>query len=111
MVEALGLSQRQLRILKEKFDDIDVDGSGAQLRATRTRACTGPAGNIDHEEFFETMGEVRSKLTDELFRIMDLDGNARIDFDEQRASARGRRGQSPAQVCGRVTHVLHVHEG
>ena len=95
MVEALGLSQRQLRILKEKFDDIDVDGSG----------------NIDHEEFFETMGEVRSKLTDELFRIMDLDGNARIDFDEQRASARGRRGQSPAQVCGRVTHVLHVHEG
>lgn len=66
MVTSLGLSQWHLRILKEKFDEIDVDGSG----------------NIDPEEFFESMNEVRSMLTDELFRVMDLDGNDRIDFDE-----------------------------
>ena len=84
MTAALGLSQKHLRILRDKFDDIDVDGSG----------------NIDSVEFFESMGEMRSKITDELFSMMDLDGNARLDFDEYRAAARtsapgGRSGSRP----------------
>ena len=66
MCDALGLGQWHLRILKEKFEEIDVDNSG----------------NIDPEEFFESMDEARSMLTDELFRVMDLDGNQRIEFDE-----------------------------
>ena len=53
------------------FDCIDVDGSG----------------NIDAVELFEAMGEVRSKITEELFAMMDMDGNARLDFDEYVAVA------------------------
>ena len=41
MCNALGLGQWHLRILKEKFEEIDVDNSG----------------NIDPEEFFESMDE------------------------------------------------------
>ena len=57
--------------MKDQFDDIDVDGSG----------------NIDAVELFEAMGEIKSKITDELFRMMDMDGNARLDFDEYVAVA------------------------
>lgn len=71
MSSALGLGQRHLRIMKDQFDDIDVDGSG----------------NIDAVELFEAMGEIKSKITDELFRMMDMDGNARLDFDEYVAVA------------------------
>ena len=71
MTEALGLNQRHLRIMRDQFDDIDVDGSG----------------NIDAVELFEAMGEVRSKITEELFAMMDMDGNARLDFDEYVAVA------------------------
>ena len=71
MTEALGLGQRHLRIMRDQFDDIDVDGSG----------------NIDAVELFEAMGEVRSKITEELFAMMDMDGNARLDFDEYVAVA------------------------
>ena len=53
MTKALGLGQWHLRLLREKFDEIDVDNSG----------------NIDPEEFFESMDEERSMLTDELFRM------------------------------------------
>ncbi len=41
-------------MLKMKFDNVDVDGSGA----------------IDADEFFEAIGEVRSPFTDKLFALI-----------------------------------------
>ncbi|KAJ1453141.1 hypothetical protein M885DRAFT_288194 [Pelagophyceae sp. CCMP2097] len=66
MTAALGLSARHLRHLRSGFDDIDVDGSG----------------NIDPSEFFGALKEAASPLTDQLFRLMDMDGDASISFDE-----------------------------
>ena len=65
-VRALGLTQRQLRRLKMKFEAIDIDDSGT----------------MDSAEFFEMLEEPRTPLTDALFRLIDLDGNGTIEFDE-----------------------------
>lgn len=64
--QALDLQQWHLRRLKKRFDRIDLDGSG----------------NIDYDEFFESVGEVRSPFTDKLFALIDLDGSGTIEFDE-----------------------------
>jgi Ca2+-binding EF-hand superfamily protein len=64
--DALRLTQRHLRRLRDKFDSIDVDGSG----------------NIDVDEFFEACNENKSPITDRLFAIIDLDGSGTIEFDE-----------------------------
>mmetsp|Transcript_6737 Transcript_6737/g.7050 ORF Transcript_6737/g.7050 Transcript_6737/m.7050 type:complete len:358 (-) Transcript_6737:1325-2398(-) len=64
--DALRLTQRHLRKLREKFDQIDIDGSG----------------NIDVDEFFEACGENKSPITDRLFAAIDLDGSGTIEFDE-----------------------------
>mmetsp|Transcript_32101 Transcript_32101/g.54133 ORF Transcript_32101/g.54133 Transcript_32101/m.54133 type:complete len:327 (+) Transcript_32101:235-1215(+) len=64
--QALDLQQWHLRRLKLRFDKIDLDGSG----------------NIDYDEFFESIGEVRSPFTDKLFALIDLDGSGTIEFDE-----------------------------
>jgi Ca2+-binding EF-hand superfamily protein len=63
---ALDLKQWHLRRLKAKFDQIDIDGSG----------------NIDFDEFFEAIGELRSPFTDKLFALIDLDGSGTIEYDE-----------------------------
>ena len=52
--QALDLQQWHLRRLKVRFDKIDLDGSG----------------NIDYDEFFESIGEVRSPFTDKLFALI-----------------------------------------
>lgn len=52
--QALDLQQWHLRRLKARFDKIDLDGSG----------------NIDYDEFFESIGEVRSPFTDKLFALI-----------------------------------------
>ena len=65
-VKALCLTQGQLKYLKKKFEEVDVDGSGT----------------IDAMEFFGMLGEERTPLTDALFGLMDLDGNGTIEFDE-----------------------------
>ena len=64
--QSLDLSQRHLRLLKESFDRIDLDGSG----------------NIDVSEFLESLGEQRSPFTDKLFAVIDVDGSGTIEFDE-----------------------------
>lgn len=64
--QALDLQQWHLRRLRKRFDRIDLDGSG----------------NIDYDEFFESVGEVRSPFTDKLFALIDLDGSGTIEFDE-----------------------------
>lgn len=64
--QALDLQQWHLRRLKVRFDKIDLDGSG----------------NIDYDEFFESIGEARSPFTDKLFALIDLDGSGTIEFDE-----------------------------
>jgi Ca2+-binding EF-hand superfamily protein len=64
--DALRLTQRHLRRLRDKFDAIDVDGSG----------------NIDVDEFFEACDENKSPITDRLFALIDLDGSGTIEFDE-----------------------------
>jgi hypothetical protein len=53
-VQALDLQPWHLRKLKARFNRIDIDGSG----------------NIDHEEFFESVGEERSPFTDKLFALI-----------------------------------------
>lgn len=65
-VNGLDLSKRQLRKLKLKFDAIDLDGSGA----------------IDADEFFTSVGEQQSPLTDRLFSLIDLDGSGVIEYEE-----------------------------
>ena len=65
-VDALHLTQHHLKKLRDKFDSIDVDGSGS----------------IDTEEFFEAMEENRSPITDRLFALIDLDGSGTIEFEE-----------------------------
>lgn len=52
--QALDLQQWHLRRLKVRFDKIDLDGSG----------------NIDYDEFFESIGEMRSPFTDKLFALI-----------------------------------------
>eukprot|EP01038_Epipyxis_sp_PR26KG_P005503 gene5503-7618_t len=64
--QALDLSQWHIQRLKARFDKIDIDGSG----------------NIDYDEFFESVGELRSPFTDKLFALIDLDGSGTIEFDE-----------------------------
>jgi hypothetical protein len=53
-VQALDLQQWHLRRLKMRFDKIDLDSSG----------------NIDYDEFFESIGEMRSPFTDKLFALI-----------------------------------------
>lgn len=65
-IDGLGLTQKHLKKLRGKFDDIDIDGSG----------------NIDTEEFFEACGEARSPITDRLFATIDLDSSGTIEFEE-----------------------------
>ena len=64
--EALNLSNNQLRKLKMRFDDIDIDGSGS----------------IDATEFFEALGEPKSPFTESVFQIIDIDGSGLMEFDE-----------------------------
>ena len=64
--QTLDLNQKHLRLLKESFDRIDLDGSG----------------NIDASEFLEALGEQRSPFTDKLFAVIDVDGSGTIEFDE-----------------------------
>lgn len=52
--QALDLKPWHLRKLKVRFDQIDIDNSG----------------NIDYEEYFEAIGEVRSPFTDKLFNLI-----------------------------------------
>lgn len=52
--QALDLQPWHLRRLKQRFDQIDIDGSGA----------------IDFDEFFEAIGEIRSPFTDKLFALI-----------------------------------------
>lgn len=52
--QALNLQPWHLRRLKARFDKVDIDGSG----------------NIDFEEFFESVGEQRSPFTDKLFALI-----------------------------------------
>lgn len=52
--QALDLRQWHLKRLKKAFDKIDLDSSG----------------NIDYDEFFEAVGEVRSPFTDKLFSLI-----------------------------------------
>lgn len=52
--QALDLRQSHLRTLKTQFDKVDLDSSG----------------NIDFDEFFESIGEARSPFTDKLFALI-----------------------------------------
>ena len=40
------------------------------------------SGSVDPQELLEALDEKRSRLTDEVFKLMDLDGNGVISFDE-----------------------------
>jgi len=65
-VQALKLTNKDLRKLKIEFDLVDLDHSGS----------------IEMSEFFAMLDEPKTPYTDALFKLIDLDGNERIDFDE-----------------------------
>lgn len=104
--QALDLQPWHLRRLKVRFDKIDLDGSG----------------NIDYDEFFESIGEVRSPFTDKLFALI---GKYFVYqsffmficfltsfpswFEYNRP---GRVGDNRVRrICACHGHLLHVHEG
>lgn len=62
----LGLTQQDLRHLKNSFELVDLDGSG----------------EIDYDEFFELIQDARSPFTDALFALIDEDCSGAIDFSE-----------------------------
>lgn len=64
--ESLGLTQSDLRTLRAAFNTVDFDGSGS----------------VDPAELLEALQEARTPLTDGIFKLMDLDGNGVISFDE-----------------------------
>ena len=65
-VRAFGLSQRELRVIKNQFELIDADHSG----------------DIDYAEFFHFIDEKPSPYTDAFFDLIDFDNNGCIDFEE-----------------------------
>jgi Ca2+-binding EF-hand superfamily protein len=65
-VREFGLSQRELRVIKDQFELIDNDHSG----------------DIDYGEFFHFIDEKPSPYTDAFFDLIDFDNNGCIDFDE-----------------------------
>ena len=73
-IDLLDLTQYDLRVLKTIYEDIDADNSGY----------------IDPEEFFSMLNDegggfrqsLQSPLTDKLFKLIDLDGNGELDFEE-----------------------------
>lgn len=65
-VEFLSITQKDLKKMKECFDDTDIDGSN----------------EIDYTEFAEMVKEPRSPYLDALFQLTDLDGSGTVSFDE-----------------------------
>lgn len=66
VAQALDLRQYHLRVLKSKFDAVDIDGSGS----------------LDSQELFESVGETRTPLTDRLFELLDLQPTGTVEFDD-----------------------------
>lgn len=66
VAQALDLRQWHLRVLKSKFDYVDIDG----------------AGTLDAQELFESCQETRTPLTDKLFELLDLHPGSTVDFDD-----------------------------
>ena len=66
VAQSLDLRQYHLRVLKSKFDAVDVDGSGT----------------LDAAELFESVGETRTPLTDKLFELLDLSPTGTLIFDD-----------------------------
>ena len=64
--DSLRLGPRELRRIKNAYDEIDVDGSG----------------EIDYDEFMDFLDDKRSPFTDAVFSLVDKDGNGVLDFDE-----------------------------
>lgn len=64
--KAAGMGEKELKRLKQRFDQIDLDNSG----------------EIDQGEFFDFVNDKMTEFTSGLFSAFDLDGNGLIDFDE-----------------------------
>jgi Ca2+-binding EF-hand superfamily protein len=66
VAQAIDLRQFDLRVLKVKFDEVDIDGSGT----------------LDSQELFESVGENRTPLTDRLFELLDMSPTGAVLFDD-----------------------------
>lgn len=66
IIRDLQLNEFRVCELKKSFHEIDVDRSG----------------EISSAEFLASLNIGRSPFTDELFRMMDVDHNERVDFEE-----------------------------
>ena len=65
-VKKLRLTPADIITLRNSFDEIDIDESG----------------EIDYDEFMESMEERRNAFTDAVFRLIDINGDGLLEFDE-----------------------------
>ena len=65
-VQRLRLRSSDLLRLRMSFNEIDIDESG----------------EIDYDEFMEAMEERRTAFTDAVFRLIDVNGDGLLEFDE-----------------------------
>lgn len=66
VAQTYGLSPRQLRKLRRKFKQIDLDESGS----------------IECSELFLALEEEQTAVTDAFFKLMDTDGTGHIELEE-----------------------------
>ena len=65
-VKRLKLTSSDIVRLRASFNEIDIDESG----------------EIDYDEFMESMEEHRNAFTDAVFRLIDINGDGLLEFDE-----------------------------
>ena len=65
-VRKLRLTPSDIITLRSSFNEIDIDESG----------------EIDYDEFMESMEEHRNAFTDAVFRLIDINGDGLLEFDE-----------------------------
>ncbi|KAF0697373.1 Aste57867_11925 [Aphanomyces stellatus] len=66
LVQKYQLGQAELKKLKEAFNHVDMDR----------------AGTIDYDEFFEFIDETRTPFCDKFLKMIDINGDGVIDFEE-----------------------------
>ena len=66
VAKTFGLSQRQLRKLRRRFRQIDLDDSGS----------------IERKELFLALEEEQTVVTDAFFKLMDSDGTGHIELED-----------------------------
>ena len=81
-VKALGLTQKHLRLLRKKFDLMDIDNSGYIDKAEFAQMFQQHEPNATNNSNRNTSSKTFSGFTEMVFSFLDLDNSGSIDFDE-----------------------------